>query len=98
MDIALLIAQPNVGRSALDQQYFILDQVLVLRYGCSRSKLLRPQHEMLRAVVFRADLQHELGRGGGTGVSMNAASPQFAFILFQQKRLYLEVWSRAGVT
>jgi hypothetical protein len=31
MEIALLIAEPHVGRSALDQQDFILNQVSVLR-------------------------------------------------------------------
>jgi hypothetical protein len=58
--------------------------------------MLRSRHEMLRAVVFRADLQHELGGGGGTGVSVNAASPQLAFIFFQQKGLTLV--SEPGVT
>ena len=31
MEIALLIAEPNVSRSALDQQDFVLDQVPMLR-------------------------------------------------------------------
>ncbi len=35
MEIALLIAEPNVSHSALHQEYFILGQVHVLPYGCS---------------------------------------------------------------
>jgi len=99
MEIALLIAEPNVSFSTLDQHNFILGQVPVLRYGRSWGKLLRTRHEMLRAIVFRADLQHELGGGRGTGVSVNAASPQLAFIPFQQKRLRIGPcsWSRAGL-
>jgi hypothetical protein len=31
MEIALLIAEPNVSRAAVEQHYFILDQVPVLR-------------------------------------------------------------------
>jgi hypothetical protein len=30
MEIALLIAEPNVSRSAVDQHYFILDKVPML--------------------------------------------------------------------
>jgi len=41
-------------------------------------------HEMLRAIVFRADLQHELRSCDRPVVRSSAASPQFAFILFQQ--------------
>jgi len=44
-------------------------------------------HQMLRAVVFWANLQHELGGGGDTSISVNAASPQLAFIPFQYKGL-----------
>ncbi len=91
MEIALLIAEPNVGISAVDQHYFILDQVPVLWQGRSRSNLLRTCHEMLRAVVFRADLQHELRGCGGTVVNVNAASPQLAFIPFQQKWLSINL-------
>ena len=87
MEIALLIAEPNVSRPAVDQQDFILDEVPVLLYGCSLGKLLRTRHKVLRAVVFRANLQHELGRCNGTLVNVNAASPQFPFIPLQQKRL-----------
>jgi hypothetical protein len=82
MDISLLIAEPNVGSSSLDQQYFILGQVLMLLYGCAWGELLSTQHEVLRAVVFRADLQDELGGGGGTAVSVSPAGPEFAFVLF----------------
>ena len=82
MDIALMIAEPNMGSSALDQQYFILVQVLMLLYSCSWGELLSTQHEVLRAVVFRADLQHELGGGGGTAVGVNPTGPEFAFMLF----------------
>ena len=83
MDIALLIAKPNVSRSGLEQQYFIMAQVLCFLYGRSRRKLLRTQHKMLRAIVFRTDLQHELGSCDGPVVRSTAASPQLAFILFQ---------------
>ena len=85
MEIALLIAEPNVSLSALHQEDFILGQVPMLPYGCSRGKLFRTCHEMLRAVVFRADLQHELGGSDGAVVRVNAASPQLAFIPFQEK-------------
>ncbi len=37
MDISLLIAEPNMGRSALDQQDFILDQMPVFVDGCAES-------------------------------------------------------------
>ena len=46
-----------------------------------------PQHEVLRAVVFQADLQHEFVRGHGTVVSVNTSSAQLALIPFQQERL-----------
>src|ERR1700731_1424282 len=59
MKIPLLIAEPHVSRSAMHQRNFVLDQMPVLRQGRSGSKPLGPRHEMLRAVVFRADLQHE---------------------------------------
>ena len=85
MEVALLIAEPNVSHSALHQEYLILGQVPVPSYGRSRGKLLRTGHEMLRAVVFWADLQHELGGGGGAVVRVNAASSQLAFIPFQEK-------------
>ena len=52
VEIALLIAEPDMGRSAVDQHDFILGQVPVLLYGCSLGKLLRACHQMLRAVVF----------------------------------------------
>ena len=57
----------------------------VLRYGGSRGKLFRTRPEMLRAVVSRADLQHELGGGDGAVVHANAASAHLAFIPFQEK-------------
>ena len=91
--VALLIAQPNVSRSSLEQQYFILAQVPVLLYGRSRRKLLRTQHKMLRAIVFRTNLQHELGSGHGLVVRSNTANPQFAFILFQEQRLGAGFWT-----
>ena len=53
--------------------------------------VFRTRHEMLRAVVFRADLQHKLGGGGGGLVRVNAASPQLAFIPFQQKGFYISL-------
>ena len=98
MEIALLIAEPDVSFSALHQEYFILGQVHVLPYGRSRCKLFRTCHEMLRAVVFRADLQHELGGSDGTVVRVNAASSQLTFIPFQEKGFCIGVrtWSRAG--
>ena len=97
VEIALLISEPNVRRSALNQQDFILGQVPVFLNGRSWGKVLRPRYQMLRAVVFRADLQHELGGGGGTLVRVNAASPQLAFIPFQEKGLHIGLWSCAGL-
>ncbi len=91
MEISLLIAEPNVGRSAVDQHDFILGQVPVLRQSRRWGKLLGTRHQMLRAVVFRADFQHELGGSGGTTVSVNAASPQLSFTLFQQQRLSIDL-------
>jgi hypothetical protein len=61
MEIALLIAEPHVGRSALDQQDFILNQMPVFGQRRSRSKQFRPGHKMPGAVILRAHLQHELG-------------------------------------
>src|ERR1700730_12086090 len=96
MDIALLITEPNMGCSALDQKYFILVQVPVLNYGRPWGQLLRTQHEVPRAVVFRADLEHELAGGNRGVVSVNAASPQFAFVPFQQKRLNYGILTWSG--
>jgi hypothetical protein len=56
MNIAFLIAEPNMSLSALDQQDLILYQVPVFRYGSARCKLFHTRHEMLRAVVLRTDL------------------------------------------
>ncbi len=91
MEIALLIAEPNMSRSALNQQDFILGQVPVLLNGRSRGKLLHSRYQMLRAVIFRADLQHELGGSGNAAISVNAASPQLSFTLFQQQRLSIDL-------
>src|SRR6266513_5550675 len=55
MEVALLIAKPNASISAVEQQDFVLDQMPMLRYRCSRGKHLRPRHEVLRSIVFRAD-------------------------------------------
>ena|SRR6266403_1131176 len=46
VEIALLIAEPDVNLSALHQEYFILGQVFVFSYGRSRGKLFRTRHEM----------------------------------------------------
>src|SRR3977135_3847155 len=85
MEIALLIAEPNMSGAAVDQRYFVLDQVPVLGQGGSWRNLLRPSDEMLGTVVFRADFEHELGRSWGTLIHVNAASAHFAFGFFQEK-------------
>src|SRR2546429_29367 len=80
MNIDFLIAEPNTSLSALEQQDLILYQMSVFRYGGSRCKFFRTHHEMLRAVVFRTDLWHELRRSRDTGVCVNArvrSSPSF---------------------
>ena len=55
MEIALLIAEPNMGFASVNQNDFILDQVPVLRYARAGGNVLDTSDEMLRAVVFRAD-------------------------------------------
>jgi hypothetical protein len=52
MDIALLIPQPDVRRSALNQQDLILPQVAVLLYERPGRKLLGTENEMLRTIIF----------------------------------------------
>ena len=86
MKIALLFAKPDVRRSTLDQQDFILNEVPVLRQCGSRSKRFRSGHKTLRAVILRAHFQHELGGGRRTAVDVNAASPQLPLISFEQER------------
>ena len=44
---------------------------------------------MLRAIIFRTDLQHELGGSRGAVVRMNAARPQLAFIPSKRRGLPL---------
>jgi hypothetical protein len=83
MDIAFLIAEPNMSRSAMNQQYLVLDQVPVFRQGRTGSNVFGTRHEMLRAVVFGADLEHELRGSRGALVHVDAACPQFSFIPFQ---------------
>jgi len=56
MEIALLIAEPNMSFAAVNQNDFILDHVPVLRYTRPRGNVLDTSDEMLRAVVFWADL------------------------------------------
>ena len=85
VEIAFILPKPNVSLAALNQQDFILRQVSVFRYRRPWGKLFPTCHKVLRAVIFRADLQQELGGGGNAGVGVNASSPQLAFILFQQK-------------
>jgi hypothetical protein len=51
MNIAFLIAEPNMGLSALDQQNLILYQVPVFRYCGSRCQFFRARHEMLGIVL-----------------------------------------------
>src|SRR5580658_1496850 len=62
MQIAFLVPQMNVNGSFLDQQNFILPLVLVRRYRVSWNHLSGKQHEMLRPIVFRADLEDESSR------------------------------------
>jgi len=93
MEIALALPKPNVSLAALNQQDFILGQVSVFRYGRSWCKLLPARYKMLRTVVFRTDFQYELGGRGDTGVSVNPASPQLAFILLQQEWLGVGLWT-----
>jgi hypothetical protein len=87
VEIALLIAEPNMSLAAVDQHYFILNQVPVLWYSCSGGEFLGTRHKMLRAVVLWADFQYELGGGGDTGVRVNTASTHLAFVPLQKKRL-----------
>jgi len=87
MEIALLVAEPNASFAAVNQHYFILGQVPVLWYRCSGGELFCTRHKVLGAIVLWADLQHELRGGRDTGVRVNTASTQFAFIPFQEKRL-----------
>lgn len=93
MEIALLVAEPNVSLAGLNQQDFILIQVPVLRYRGSGRKFLGARDKMLRTVVFGTHFQHELRGSRAAGVSVNAASSQFALVLFQQKRLSLGLWA-----
>jgi len=56
MEIALLIAEPNMSLAPVNQNNFILDQVPVFWYARAGGNVLDTSNEMLGAVVFRADL------------------------------------------
>ena len=87
MDVAFLVAEKNMSLAGLNQQDFILVQVLVLLYGGSWREFLCTRNQMLRAIILWAYFQHELRGSGNAGVGVNAASPQLAFILFQDHGL-----------
>jgi hypothetical protein len=53
VEIALLVAEPNMSFAAVNQNDFILDQMPVLRYAGAGGNVLDTSDEMLRAVIFR---------------------------------------------
>lgn len=59
MQIPLLSSDMSVDGSFLDQHNFILLEVLVRWYRASRSHVFGYEHQMLRAIAFRSDLQDE---------------------------------------
>jgi len=80
MQIAFLIAQPDMQGSCLNQNNLVLTKMFVPRYGVSRKKVFRTHYEMLRSVVLGTDLERES--------SWRRIAPYslFAFIPFQQER------------
>jgi hypothetical protein len=62
VQIAFLVSQMNMNGSFFDIQNFILPEMLVRWKFVSGSDVLSSHNEVLRTVVFRADLQHEIPR------------------------------------
>ena len=85
MQIAFLVAHMSMNRSLLDQHNFILLQMFVGWYRTSRRHVFRHQHQMLRAIAFRGDLEDESSQANVAG--LGTPQPLFALIFLQQERL-----------
>jgi hypothetical protein len=81
MQIAFPIPQANVNASFFDPQNFILPEVLVPWKFVSGSHVFGSEDKVLRTIVFRADLQHEVPM-----VRLSPGSP-LTLVLFQKERL-----------
>jgi hypothetical protein len=60
VQIAFLVPQVNVNSSFFNPQKFILREVLVPRKFVSGNHVFGSHDEVLRTIVFWADLQHEV--------------------------------------
>ena len=83
VQIALLISHMSVDGSFLDQHNLILLEVFVCLYRTSWSHISSRQHQMLRAIIFRADLEDE-----PAGVRLaRLGTPQslFSLVFLQQQ-------------
>jgi len=78
VQIAFLIPHMSVNRSSYDIENFILFKVPVCWKFVSRSHVLGSHNEVLRTIVFRADLQYEVA---GRRLSPN---PPLTLIFLQQ--------------
>jgi hypothetical protein len=91
MQIAFLVPHMSVNGSFLDQHNFILLKVFVRWYCSSWRHVFRQQHQVLRAIALRGDLEDESSRVNLAGFG----TPQtpLAVIFLQQERLWVSLRS-----
>jgi hypothetical protein len=78
MEVAFLIAEVDMNGARVDGDNFILAQMFVERYFVSGMQVFCSKDEMLRAVVLRADFEHE---SSGRRIAPNAG---LAFVFLEQ--------------